>query len=104
MKKLATSAAVLVLLSIGAETSFAAGTIERACVRSDRKAANRALCGCIQDVADLTLTGSDQKLAATFFKNPQKAQDVRQSDRRSHEIFWKRYKNFGETARAYCSR
>lgn len=80
-----------------------AGNIERACMRSDRDAANRNLCGCIQDVADATLSRKDQTLAAKFFKNPAMAQEIRQSDRRSHEVFWEKYKAFGETAKTYCS-
>lgn len=98
MKTLAIAAA---MLAFGASVA-SAGTIERACLGSDRKAANRALCGCIQQVADATLSGSDQRLAAKFFKDPQMAQDIRQSDNQSHEIFWKKYKSFGETAQSYC--
>nr|WP_226782213.1 hypothetical protein [Oceaniglobus trochenteri] len=80
-----------------------AGTIERACLKSDRKAATRALCGCIQQVADLTLDRRDQRLAAKFFRDPHRAQEVRQSDRSSDETFWKKYKQFGSNAKAYCS-
>ena len=82
--------------------SASAGAIERACNSSDRKAANRSLCGCIQQVADLTLSNTDQRKAAAFFKDPQKAQDTRQSDNRSNEAFWKRYKAFGTSASRYC--
>ncbi len=81
---------------------LSAGTIERACLKSDRKAVTRALCGCIQDVADATLTSSDQRLAAKFFKDPHMAQEIRQSDRASHEVFWQKYKQFGATAEVYC--
>ncbi len=104
MNRILTVMACVVSLAMSATSLAAAGTIERACIKSDRKAATRSLCGCIQDVADLTLTRSDQKLAATLFRNPHKAQEIRQSDRRSHEKFWKRYKNFGATAEAFCSR
>ncbi len=79
-----------------------AGSIENACNSSDRNAANQQLCGCIQDVADLTLSGGDQRMAASFFQDPHKAQEIRQSDRSSHESFWQRYKNFGQTAEVYC--
>jgi hypothetical protein len=79
-----------------------AGPIETACLQSDRSGGNRALCGCIQQVADLTLTGTDQRLAAGFFANPDHAQEIRQSGRGSHEAFWDRYQNFGATAEAYC--
>lgn len=80
-----------------------AGNIERACMKSDRKAVNRSLCVCIQDVADATLSRRDQALAAKLFKNPDMAQDIRQSGRRAHEVFWEKYKAFGETAKTYCS-
>ncbi|MDJ0630863.1 MAG: hypothetical protein QNJ44_21580 [Rhodobacter sp.] len=93
-------AVVLVVASAGMAN---AGMIERACMKSDRKAANRSLCGCIQDVADMTLSRSDQRLAVKFFKDPHMAQEIRQSDHASHEVFWKRYKEFGATAKNYCS-
>lgn len=93
------------LVVMGTTTQlFAAGILERACLGSSRQAANRAVCGCIQQAANLTLSGSDQRLASDFFKNPDKAQQIRQSDRRAHEAFWQRYKQFGATAQAYCSR
>ncbi len=76
--------------------------IERACLNSERSAGNRALCGCIQDAANLTLTSRDQRMAAEFFDDPHRAQEIRQSDRRSHEAFWQRYKNFGQTAEIFC--
>ncbi|MCT8161509.1 hypothetical protein [Pseudoruegeria sp. SHC-113] len=98
MKHIALAAIVLALST----PTLHAGTIERACLKSDRKSASRALCGCIQDVADLTLTRQDQKLAASFFKDPHRAQEIRQSDSRSHENFWQRYKSFGATAETYC--
>lgn len=90
-----------VLAATLAPAAFA-GPIERACLNSDRRAASRALCGCIQDVADITLSGRDQRLAASFFRDPHKAQVIRQSDRHSHEVFWQKYKAFGRTAEAYC--
>ena len=80
---------------------LSAEQIERACLNSDR-GGDRALCGCIQDAANLTLTSKDQRRAATFFADPHQAQVVRQSDRRSDEAFWQRYKNFGQTAEVFC--
>ncbi len=91
-------AAALLLSAPAAE----AARIERACLKSDRTAASAPLCGCIQRVADQILTRSDQRLAAKFFKDPQMAQDVRQSDRSNHEDFWRRYKAFGQTAQRVC--
>jgi len=91
-----------VLAALIGQPAMAAGTIEKACNASNRQSANRALCGCIQDVADLTLTNSDQRLAAKFFQDPQKAQDVRQSGSNSNSKFWERYRQFGSTAQAFC--
>ncbi len=79
-----------------------AGTIERACLQSERRAANRAICGCIQRVANATLDSSDQRLAASFFSDPHRAQEIRQSDRRNHARFWARYSRFGTTAETRC--
>lgn len=78
------------------------GVLERACNSSDRSAANRTLCNCIQQAADLTLSDADQRLAVTFYRNPNRAQEVRQSNRASDEAFWKRYKNYSEAAQSYC--
>ena len=80
-----------------------AGPIESACNRSDRDAANRALCDCIQQVADMTLRSTDQRRVAAFFKDPEKAQDVKMSKRDADDAFWDRYKAFSEQAEAYCA-
>lgn len=77
------------------------GPIERACLRSDN--GNRALCGCIQQVADMTLQGSDQRRAASFFNNPEKAHATWVSQSAADDAFWDRYKNFGSTAEATCA-
>lgn len=78
-----------------------AGPVDSACVRAGRSA-DRNLCGCIQQVADMTLSRADQRRAAAFFKDPEKAQEVRASSRASDNDFWDRYKNFATTAEAYC--
>jgi hypothetical protein len=80
-----------------------AGPIERACNRSDRDGATRRMCSCIQSVADQNLSGGDQRRAAAFFSDPDRAQDVRVSDTARDEAFWQRYVAFGELAEAYCS-
>lgn len=85
-----------------AAPSFA-GPIESACLRSDRKGVNRQLCGCIQQVADMTLRGSDQRKAAAFFRDPERAQKVKMSKSASDDAFWERYMAFGEQAEAYCA-
>ncbi len=83
-------------------TASGAGVIERACLTSGREAASRALCGCIQDAANLTLDGGDQRVAAKFFRDPHRAQEVRQSDSGRNRAFWQRYKKFGSTAEQFC--
>jgi hypothetical protein len=97
------SVAVLTVLSLSFAAPAFAGPIESACLRSDRKAANRALCGCIQQVADMTLPGADQRRAAGFFRDPDKAQQVKMSKRNNDDAFWDRYKAFGAQAEAYCA-
>ncbi len=82
---------------------LAAGPVETACNRSSRDAANPMLCDCIQQVADMTLTGGDQRRAAGFFKDPEKAHKVWMSKSKSDDLFWDRYKSFGEMAEAYCA-
>ena len=79
-----------------------AGPIERACLSSDR-GSSRALCGCIQQAADMTLSGGDQRRAAKFFKDPEAAHSTWVSQSSSDDAFWDRYKSFGQTAEAYCA-
>ncbi|AUH63960.1 hypothetical protein [Paracoccus zhejiangensis] len=79
-----------------------AGPIDSACVRSDRARGNAPLCGCIQQVANQTLSRSDQRRAAGFFREPHKAQEVRMSKSDADNAFWSRYKRFASSAEAYC--
>lgn len=80
-----------------------ANPIERACLQSERASGNRALCSCVGRVAQRTLTGPQMREGARFFNDPQRAQEIRQSDRRRHEEMWQAWRNFGETAEATCS-
>ena len=81
-----------------------AGPIDSACVKSDRGAGRGALCGCVQQVANMTLSRSDQRRAAAFFREPHKAQEVRMSKSDADNAFWARYKRFASTAESYCAR
>ena len=81
---------------------IAHGPISRACLASDRKARSRALCGCIQAVADQTLSGPQQNRAVAFYRDPHLAQEIRQSDRASDERFWQAYKAYGARAEQIC--
>ena len=95
-------AAVVALVLPLTAVMAAAGPVEAACLRSDRSAANRSLCDCIGQVADQTLRGSDQRRAATFFRDPDKAHKVWMSKSNADDAFWDRYKAFGAQAEAYC--
>jgi len=103
MKTTMLGAALAVFLVPVMSPAVAAGPIERACLRSDRDAANRAVCSCIQQVADMTLGGGDQRRAAGFFADPDRAHEAWMSQRASDDAFWERYKAFGDTAEAYCA-
>lgn len=82
---------------------FATGPIQQACQAASRKAASRARCGCVQAVADQSLSASDQRRGARYFKNPGALQEVRQSDNAGNERFWKAWKAYGQTAAALCA-
>ena len=103
MKRILHGAVLAALLLPAIPAPVLAGPIERACLRSDRDAANRRLCACIQQVADMTLRGSDQRRAAGFFSDPDRAHETWLSQRANDDAFWERYKNFGATAEAYCA-
>lgn len=103
MKKTLVLAAFAAALSLSAAPSFAGGPIENACLKSDRRQANRQLCGCIQQVADMTLRSGDQRKAANFFRDPDQAQKVRVSKSDNDNEFWARYKSFGDAAEAFCA-
>lgn len=96
------AAAAAIALCIGVSTA-SAGAIERACNGSNRNAANRSVCACIQSVADQSLNSTDQRRAAKFFNDPDRAQETRVSDTSRDEAFWQRYVAFGQQAEAYCA-
>lgn len=82
---------------------FAQGPISRACMSAGRQKASRTRCGCVQAVANQSLTASDQRRGARFFDDPHQAQETRQSDNPASEAFWLRWKAFGDTAGRICS-
>ena len=95
------SAFLLSALVLGA-TPIHATVIEAACMQSDRKQANWAVCSCIQKVADAALSAEDQAEAAKFFEDPQLAQETRMSKDPKKEAFWDRYKEWTEKAADSC--
>ncbi|MBK0326517.1 hypothetical protein I5535_04335 [Rhodobacteraceae bacterium F11138] len=90
------------MVSVSIPVQVDAGVIDRACRTSGRTAATPQMCRCIQSVAKDSLSRTDRRKAAKFFQDPHMAQEIRQSDRRSDEVFWLRYKAFGERARLAC--
>jgi hypothetical protein len=103
MKLAINKAALVVLALLGTAGLAHAGPIESACLKSARDAANRSLCSCIQQVADISLQNSDQNLVASFFKDPNKAETVRMSQSKRDDDFWARYINFGQQAKLSCA-
>jgi len=98
-----TPALILGLMTISwAMPAEAGSTIARACMGSDRPAASRELCGCIQNVADSMLSAGDQRRGAKFFADPHLSQEVRASSSREDDLFWERWTEFGKAATAYC--
>jgi hypothetical protein len=94
--------ALATVAACGGGARGATGDISKACLAADRRAASPALCSCVQQVANQSLSGSDQARAATFFAEPQLAQDTRQSDGWSDERFWTRYRAFSDLASQIC--
>jgi hypothetical protein len=103
MKCILTAALCVGTFYVMAPLPAEAGAIERACRQADRTAASPSMCGCIQQVANASLTRSERKKVASWFDDPHQAQVVRQSSRSGDEQLWLRYKAFGERASRTCS-
>ncbi|WP_390912567.1 hypothetical protein [Pseudosulfitobacter sp. SM2401] len=82
---------------------FAAGPIANACRAAGRKQASRARCGCVQAVADRSLSSTEQRRGVAFFKDPHQAQVTRQSDNPANERFWKKWRAYGTQAAKLCT-
>jgi hypothetical protein len=96
---------ILALLALGVLAACSGGVtgdVGRACLEAGRQAANPALCSCVQRAASQTLSPADQRRAAGFFSDPQRAQDTRQSQRSGDREFWQRYRAFVDRAEAIC--
>jgi hypothetical protein len=102
MTKAVLRAGLAALSMVFLASAATAGPISSACNQSSRQAATPSLCSCIQRVADNTLQGADQRRVATFFRDPDKAQLVRMSQKRADDAFWERYTRFGQQAEATC--
>jgi hypothetical protein len=82
---------------------FAKGPIYNACLKDGRKSSSTTRCGCVQAVADLELSQSEQRRGAGFFTDPHGLQEVRQSDKARNERFWKAWKAYGQRSADLCS-
>lgn len=82
---------------------FASGPIQKACQADGRRGASRIRCGCVQAVADQSLSSSDQRRGAKMFRDPHQLQEIRQSDNANNERFWIVWKEFGQNAAAICA-
>ncbi|SFS15785.1 arginine transporter [Yoonia litorea] len=102
MRYILLAGAVASAAACGGGSRVITGDISAACLEADRRAASPALCSCIQQVANQSLSASDQTRAASFFYDPQLAQDTRQSDSFRDERFWDRYRAFTDLAEQIC--
>ncbi len=109
MKHLLLLTGLVALTACGPRTTYsssnyptASGPMATACLNSDRRARSAALCGCVQQAANLELTALDQRRAARFWSDPQAAQDLRTSDRLRDEAAWQRYRAFLTRAEGLC--
>ena len=102
MRHLLIAAALGALILPAVPTPAEAGPIQTACQRSDRAGATRQLCACIQQVANRHLNRSDQRQAARFFRDPDRAQQVRASRTDRDRAFWQRYRAFTDSAQEQC--
>ncbi|MEI4486780.1 arginine transporter [Frigidibacter sp. MR17.14] len=78
------------------------GPVNAACLGAGRSAATAASCGCVQRVAHRSLGWGEQRRAARFFKDPDRAEATRMSDAPADKTFWKRYEAFIDRAKASC--
>ncbi len=102
MKKFLLVALCAALVTAVAHSADAA-KIKQACLASDRSAATRDRCSCIQRVANQALTRSDQNTVAKWFTDPHQAQQLKMSQTARDDALWDRYQNFGQMAQAICS-
>ena len=94
---------LLALLGVGACGGRVSGEIGQACLASGRSGASARTCGCVQAVANRSLTRSEQSRVAGFFEEPERAQALRVRDDAASERLWVRYRAFADNAAAVCS-
>jgi hypothetical protein len=100
MRKAITIVSLALLAACGG--SSVRGPVGDACMDAGRSAATPSLCGCVQNVANQMLSSADQRRAASFFSDPDRAQETRTSDNPASEAFWQRYRAFSDAATRSC--
>lgn len=100
MKQIGFALALGVL--VAPATAHAGTAIAGACMNSERGAGAQALCACIQTVADAVLSPAEQKRGAKVILQPHMSQEIRASARQSDNVFWDKWREFGETAAEHC--
>lgn len=86
----------------GGRGTGASGEIAQACLAADRAAASPALCGCVQQAANQTLTAADRRRVPEFFADPEEAHAMKIDDSPYAEAFWDRYRAFIDLSRSMC--
>lgn len=113
MRQIALVGAILTLSACGGADRFdgdpragrpvAAGPISNACLSSDRKARSPVRCGCIQAIANQSLSATEQRRAVGFYRDPHEAQEVRTSQRPADQRFWAAYTAYADRAERICA-
>ncbi len=79
------------------------GPIAEACLSSGRQSATAQRCGCVQSVANRTLSEDAQIRGAILFEDPDAVQHLRRSNAASDERFWEAWQVYGERAAKLCA-
>ncbi|WP_298839712.1 hypothetical protein [uncultured Roseobacter sp.] len=87
----------------GGSPQFASGEIANACLKKNRRGASPARCGCVQAVANRTLTPSEKRRGAAFFGDPERVHEMKVSDSPANERFWEHWSRFADQAELICS-
>lgn len=91
---------ILLLKILAAPAS--AGPIERSCLKSDRPAASRRLCDCVEKMAYKALPRREIGKVAQLMRDPERVDTVKRSSRSSDRALWQSYKKYAGRAEASC--
>lgn len=95
-------ALVAVLSMTAPGQAFAWNVVEAACKVTGGPGASVEFCSCMQQVADLSLSLSEQKLAAYFLRNPARASRIGKANPAARKGFWQRFESFNLSTRRHC--